>query len=198
MASADAAVLGEDRRWKDVVEAALYYQKALSSGADPLRLGVSASWLSADEEGEPGGTISSDLLGDYHAYSLGVNLAYGQMVLGGSMKSTNASLNNDRDEDYLAFDAGVTYGLGEWNFMLGYGNANADRDAALLLGPPPPAVLTGRVDRETQTAQAGVSYVFDHGVTLGASAQLIESRKNDQLGGKEDSAAFLFESAIRF
>lgn len=182
-----------DQSWRDVIEAALYYQKGLDVGAaKPMTVGVSASYVQAEDDTRSLPVVP--LLGDYRAIAVGLNLALGRMTVGGSVKSTNTGPDQARSEDYLAFDAGVTYDAGEWNFMLGYGAAEADVDAALLLGPLGPY----RLNRETQTAQAGISFAFDHGVTLGAAAQYIDSLKADVLGGDENAAAVVFESSIKF
>lgn len=195
----DLSVLGADQEWSDVVEAALYYQKGFRVQDDPVTIGVSASYLTADDDsGEWAVEPILPLTGDYKAYAFGLNLGFRNLTVGGSFKSTNSALNEDRDEDYLAFDAGVTYEAGEWNFMLGYGSADSERDASLLLGPTSPEAIFNRFDRETQTALAGVSYVFDHGVTLGAAAQFVDSEKAEAAGGSEDAAAVMFESSIKF
>ncbi|WOI53222.1 porin [Parvularcula sp. LCG005] len=189
-----------EQSWQDVLETAVYYQNGIDIGKSPLTVGLSASYVHAEDGGDQ--TVDEalqPLFGDYRSYAVGMNVAYGNLTVGGSLKSSNAGLNQDRDEDYLAFDAGVTYETGEWNFMLGYGAAEAERDAALLVGP----VLNGTLvplglDRQTQTAQAGISYVFDRGVTLGAAAQYVDSDKADALGGPEKAGAIVFESSIKF
>ncbi|MGV6802053.1 MAG: porin [bacterium] len=179
------AALNEGANWRDVVETAIYYEKALNAEKD-VRLGLGASYVSASEDvTNPDDT----LIDDYKSVSLGLNLAIDGLTLGGSVKNTNSGLAND-DDGYLAFDAGVTYEAGPWGFMLGYGAADADHDAANLLDPS--------LYRETQSAQAGVSYVFDQGVTLGAAAQFVDSNKSINQGGDEDAAAVLFESSIKF
>jgi predicted porin len=194
------AAVATEQAWQDVVETALYYQKAVEVGRDRLTFGVGASYVRADENNAtPPQPDMEPLFGDYRSYAVGLNLGYGGLTVGGSLKSSNAGIEKKRDEDYLAFDAGVTYEAGEWNFMLGYGAADADRDAAFLLGPSQNGMVGPyRLDRETQTAQAGISYVFDQGVTLGAAAQFVDSDKADALGGPQDAAAILFESSIKF
>ena len=198
-APSDVSLLGANQRWQDVLEAALYYQNGFKVRDDRLTVGLSASYVTADkdESGQPVEPVVP-VFGDYKGYAFGLNLAYGNVTFGGSMKSTNAGFDENRDEDYLAFDAGVTLEAGEWNFMLGYGNADAERDATLLVGPATPDAAFGRLDRETQTAQAGVSYVFDHGVTLGAAAQFVDSQRDEAIGGSENAAAVMLESSIKF
>ncbi|MGV6820777.1 MAG: porin [Parvularcula sp.] len=189
-----------EQTWRDVVEAAVYYQNGFDVGEEPLTIGFSASYIRADEEDRTFAASSAlrPLFGDYSAYAVGMNVAFGGVTLGGSVKSTNSGFSNS-DDDYLAFDAGVTYETGEWNFMVGYGAAEAGRDAGLLLAPNAQDALIGYgVGRQTQAAQAGVSYVFDQGVTLGAAAQIVDSDKSDALGGPEDAAAIVFESSIKF
>lgn len=196
---ADISILGTNQSWQDVLEAAVYYQNGFDVRDEQMIVGLSASYVTADQKKDD--TIAEPIVpvfGDYNGYTFGLNLAYGNVTLGGSFKSTNAGFNENRDEDYLAFDAGVTYEAGEWNFMLGYGNADAERDATLLVGSSDPNIAFGRLDRETQTAQAGISYVFDHGVTLGAAAQFVDSEKDEAAGGSENAAALMFESSIKF
>ncbi len=196
------SVLAADQSWRDVVEAAVYYQNGIDVSGSPLQLGLGASFVRADEDPALSPPEAAVLLDDYRAYAFGLNLAYGKLTVGGSVKSTNAGLATEqRDQDYLAFDAGVTYEAGDWNFMLGYGAADAERDAGLLVSPLGPGVqgpLPLALDRRTQTAQAGISKVFDKGVTLGVAAQFVDSDKPDLLGGQEDAAAIVLESSIKF
>ena len=180
------ARLAQGASWRDVLETGLYYETAIGK-SDDVRLGLGASYISATEDIN---TLTNIELDDYTAYALGVNLAVGGLTVGGSVKETNQGFANEDDEGYLAFDAGVTYVKGPWGFMLGYGQSDADRDVASPLDP--------RFRRETQSAQAGVSYVFDQGVTFGAAAQFVDSEKPDEIGGDEDATAIIFESSIKF
>lgn len=192
-------IVPQDGRWRDVSEAALYYQNGFALGGDRLTLGLGASYVQADEE-QSGRLGAADLLEDYEALALGLNLAYGDITIGGSVKTTNAGIDESMTgpSDYLAFDAGITYTAGDWKMMLGYGQADAERDASLLIGPSLDVAVPFALDRRTQTAQAGIAYVLGHGVTLGAAAQYVDSDKPDMLGGKEDTAAVMIESSIRF
>lgn len=177
--------LGANSSWRDVLETAVYYEKAMGERRD-LRLGVGASYVSAQEDLDP---ALSGPFSDYNAYSLGVNLGYRGFTVGGSVKNTNAGYSKD-DDGYLAFDAGLTYETGPWGFMVGYGASDAERVANSPLDPA--------YYRETQSAQAGVSFLFDQGVTLGAAAQFVDSDKPDAIGGNEDAAAVVFESGFKF
>ena len=186
----DGAMLTESARWDDAFEAALYYQKGIGLGSDRLFLGVGASYVSANED-----AIASSLVyDDYEAYSVGLNLAYRGVTLGGSVKTTNAGLASLEDDGYLAFDAGVTFRTGEesgdWAFMLGYGQSEA-----IAIGPNP---LDPTLFLDTQTAQAGVSYVLGRGITIGAAAQYVESEKSEVVGGPEEAATLVIESSIKF
>jgi predicted porin len=194
----DGQVVPSDQRWRDVSEAAFYYQNGVSLGGDRLLLGVGASFVRAEEE-QPSFT-ESDFIESYQALALGLNLAYGDLTIGGSVKSTNAGLDENvlGESDYLAFDAGITYSAGDWRMMLGYGQADAERDASLLVGPPVDVTVPFALDRRTQTAQAGVAYVLGRGITLGAAAQYVDSERPDAFGGKSDAAAVMIESSIRF
>lgn len=196
----NSAQVAAGQSWQDVVETAVYYQNGFDVGEDPLRIGVSASYMRARDNNAS--TVLSEVLqplfDDYKAYAFGLNLAYRNVTVGGSVKSTNTGLDKDRDEDYLAFDAGITFEAGEWNFMVGYGAADAERDASLLLNPTLDSPLPLRLDRQTQTAQAGISYVFDHGVTLGAAAQFVDSEKDVAVGGPEEAAVIVLESSFKF
>lgn len=191
-------VVAQDQRWRDVSEAALYYQNGFSVGGDRLILGLGASFVQAEEE--QSGAFDEDYLEDYQALALGLNLAYGDITIGGSVKTTNAGLDEQRvgPSDYLAFDAGITYTAGDWKMMLGYGQADAERDASLLVGPQMDVTVPFALDRRTQTAQAGIAYALGRGITLGAAAQFVDSDKPDALGGDEDTAAVMIESSIRF
>ena len=192
-------VIPQDQRWQDVSEAALYYQNGFSLGGDRLILGLGASFVRAEEE-QSSAFAANDFLEDYEALALGLNLAYGDITIGGSVKTTNAGLDSGvaGPSDYLAFDAGITYTAGDWRMMLGYGQADAERDASLLVGPQVDVTLPFALDRRTQTAQAGVAYVLGRGITLGAAAQFVDADRPDLLGGREDTAAFMIESSIRF
>ncbi|MEM1381446.1 MAG: porin [Pseudomonadota bacterium] len=190
----------QDQRWRDVSEAALYYQHGVRLGRDRLVFGLGASFVHAEEE-QVAGMVEDSLLDDYEALALGLNLAYGDLTFGGSVKSTNTGIDENAaggPSDYLAFDAGVTYTAGDWKMMLGYGQADAERDASLLIGPAVNVTLPFALDRRTQTAQAGIAYVIGRGVTLGAAAQFVDSDKPDVLGGDEDTTAVMIESSIRF
>ena len=180
-----AAGLPAFAKWENIVETALYYEKALGSDRDSPRLGLGASYLSATEDA----TDPSGLLDDYNAMTVGLNLAYKGVTVGGSVKNTNAGLDLP-NSNYLAFDAGITYETGPWGFMLGYGQADANREGASPFDP--------NFYRETQSAQAGVSYALGRGVTIGAAAQFIDSQKPNELGGDENIAAVVFESSIKF
>lgn len=192
-------VVPQDQRWQDVSEAALYYQNGFSLGGDRLILGLGASFVRAEEE-QASGFVANDFLEDYEALALGLNLAYGDVTIGGSVKTTNAGLDESvtGPSDYLAFDAGITYTAGDWRMMLGYGQADAERDASLLIGPQVDVTMPFALDRRTQTAQAGLAYALGRGITLGAAAQYVDADKPDMLGGREDTAAVMIESSIRF
>lgn len=191
-------VIPQDQRWRDVSEGAFYWQNSFSMAGQPLILGLGASYVQAQEE-QASTLGEEELLEDYEALALGLNLAYGDLTIGGSVKTTNAGLGDEQGpSDYLAFDAGVTYTAGDWRMMLGYGQADAERDASLLVGPTIDVPVPFALDRRTQTAQAGVAYVIGHGITLGAAAQFVDSDKPAFIGGKEDTAAVMIESSIRF
>lgn len=189
----EGLMLTDASEWDDVVEAGLYYQKDIGVGqsrSDRLLLGVGASYVNADENAR----VLSSIYGDYEAYSLGINLGYRGLTVGGSVKSTNAGLAELEDDGYLAFDAGITFKTGEdkgdWGFMLGYGQAEAS-----VIGPNP---LDPIIFRDTQTAQAGVTYFVGRGISVGAAAQFVESTKPDEVGGPEEAATVVIESSIRF
>ncbi len=186
----DGTMLTETSQWEDAVEAALYYQKPIRVGGDRLLVGIGASYVTADED-----TLSEvSIFDDYEAYSLGLNLAYRGITLGGSVKNTNSGLSTDKDDNYLAFDAGITFRTGEesgdWGFMLGYGQSEAN-----AIGPNP---LDPTLFQDTQTAQAGVTYVIGRGITIGAAAQYVESTKPIAAGGPEEATTVVIESTIKF
>lgn len=186
----DGTMLTEASSWDDAIEAALYYEKPIRIGRDRLFLGVGASYVTADEDA----LAELPLFDDYQAYSVGLNLAYRGITLGGSVKSTNAGLAEIEKEGYVAFDAGITYQTGEdsgdWGFMLGYGQSEAN-----AFGPNP---LDPTLFRDTQTAQAGVTYVLSRGITIGAAAQYVESKKPLAAGGPEEATTVVIESSIKF
>jgi hypothetical protein len=189
--SPNGRLLMSASQWEDVVEAALYYQKELKvSNKDGIMLGVGASYVGANEDAR----VVSTAFDDYRAYSLGVNLGFRGFTVGGSVKSTNSGLAVADDDGYLAFDAGVTFRTGEdkgdWGFMLGYGQAEAN-----VVGPSPVNPL---IFRDTQTAQAGVTYFVGRGITVGAAAQFVESSKPIAAGGPEEAATVVIESSIKF
>lgn len=189
----EGLMLTDASEWDDVVEAGLYYQKGIEVGqssTDRLLLGVGASYVTADENAR---TLAS-IYGDYEAYSLGINLGYRGLTVGGSVKTTNAGLDQLDDDGYLAFDAGITFKTGEdkgdWGFMLGYGQSEAS-----IIGQNP---LDPIIYRDTQTAQAGVTYFVGRGISVGAAAQFVESTKPDEVGGPEEAATLVVESSIKF
>lgn len=186
----DGTMLTETARWDDGFEAALYYQHGIGRGPNRLLIGLGASYVTADEDFQ----TASPVFDDYEAYSLGMNLAYRGITLGGSVKSTNAGLASLGDDGYLAFDAGITFRTGEDKgdvaVMLGYGQSEAN-----AIGPNP---LDPTLFRDTRTAQAGVSYVIGRGITIGAAAQYVESEKPVAAGGPEEAATVVIESSIKF
>lgn len=190
MIAPNGQLLGEASRWDNVVEAAMYYQKKVG-GRDGLLVGVGASYVSANEDAR----VSSAVFDDYKAYAVGLNLGFRGLTVGGSVKTTNSGLADLDEDGYLAFDAGITFKTGEdkgdWGVMLGYGQAEAN-----VAAPPSPVAPT--VFRDTQTAQAGVTYFIGRGITVGAAAQYVESEKPATAGGPEEAAAVVIESSIKF
>ncbi len=191
--SPEGAMLTADSHWDDAVEAALYYEKGIKLGSsNRLFVGVGASFMTADEHALLNSPLS--VYDDYEAYSVGLNLAYRGITLGGSVKTTNAGLASLEDDGYLAFDAGVTFRTGEEEgdvaVMLGYGQSEAN---ALGLNPLDPALF-----QDTRTAQAGVTYVLGRGITVGAAAQYTEAKKPVAAGGPQEAATVVIESSIKF
>ncbi len=189
--SPEGVTLTSDSHWDDAIEAALYYEKGIRlSGKDRLYLGIGASYVTADEA-----TLApSSIYDDYEAYSIGLNLAFRGITLGGSVKSTNAGLASFENDGYLAFDAGLTFRTGEEEgdvaFMVGVGQSEAN---ALGANPLDPTLY-----RDTRSAQAGVTYVLGRGITVGAAAQYVESKKPAAVGGPEEAATVVIESSIKF
>ncbi|MEZ5892698.1 MAG: porin [Parvularculaceae bacterium] len=182
-------LLTEASRWEDVVEAAAYYQKQLG-GRDGVLIGVGASYVTASEDARS----LSPLFDDYRAYAVGLNLGFRGLTVGGSVKTTNSGLADTDKDGYLAFDAGITFKTGEdkgdWGLMLGYGQSDAE-----VVGPVATQPL---IFRDTQTAQAGVTYFIGRGITIGAAAQYVESTKPASAGGQEEAATVVIESSIKF
>ncbi|WDI32786.1 porin [Hyphococcus flavus] len=189
--SPEGVMLSETSKWDDAVEAALYYEKGIGvGGSDRLFVGLGASFVRATEDTR---TLST-AFDDYEAYSVGLNLAYRGITLGGSVKTTNAGLASLEDDGYLAFDAGVTFRTGEESgdvaFMLGVGQSEAS-----TIGSDP---IDPTLFRDTRSAQAGVTYVLGRGITVGAAAQYVESKKPVAAGGPEEAATVVIESSIKF
>ena len=189
--SPEGVTLTNESHWDDAVEAALYYEKGIRvSSNDRLYLGVGASYVTADEDS----LAPPSIYNDYKAYSLGLNLAFRGITLGGSVKSTNAGLASFEDDGYLAYDAGITFRTGEEQgdvaFMVGVGQSEAN---ALGANPLDPSLY-----RDTRSAQAGVTYVLGRGITVGAAAQYVESKKPEAAGGPEEAATVVIESSIKF
>lgn len=185
----DGSLLSEASHWEDAVEAALYYQKRLGD-SDGVLLGVGASFVTADEDA----LSTSEVFDDYQAYSVGLNLAFRGITVGGSLKNTNAGLADVDENGYLAFDAGVTFQTGEDSgdvgVMVGYGQSEAN-----VIGPN---FLDPTLFTDTQTFQAGVTYVLRRGITIGAAAQYVESNKPVAAGGPDEAATVVIESSIKF
>jgi len=184
-------LLNEGARYDNVVEGAVFYQKGLDFGADGEKdvfLGLGASVVTANEDTDS----VLNIFEDYRAYSLGINLAFRGLTVGGSVKTTNTGIRlpGSDNDDYFAFDAGVTYNTGDWGFMLGYGQSEAN-----IVAPAAPDSL---IFRDTQSAQAGVTYFLGRGITIGAAAQFIDSKKPATIGGQEDAVTAVIETGIRF
>lgn len=190
--SPENVVLQTTSQWDDALEAALYYEKGVRVGSDRLFVGLGASFVSADEDTR----TASLIYDDYEAYSIGLNLAYRGITLGGSVKATNAGLAStfDDNDDYLAFDAGITFRTGEEAgdvaFMVGVGQSEAG-----IIGSNP---IDPTLFRDTRTAQAGVTYVLGRGITVGGAVQYVESKKPVAAGGPEEAATVVIESSIKF
>ncbi len=189
----EASLLTESSRWEDVLEGAFFYQKGLDFGSDgqkDITVGFGASVVTASENTAIPGVAT--FFDDYQAYSLGLNVAFRGLTLGGSVKSTNAGIRlpDEQDDDYFAFDAGVTYKTGDWAFLLGYGKSEANLVGATINEPT--------LARDTQTAQAGVTYFLGRGITIGAAAQYIEAKDNASSIRQEDSVTAVIETGIRF
>ena len=187
----EGVLLSEASTWDNALEVALYYQKDIKvTDFDGLRVGLGASYVTADENT----LVSSPVFGDYNAVSLGLNLGYRGITIGGSLKTTNSGLSIGDDDNYLAFDAGVTFQTGQeggdWGVMLGYGRSEAD-----LIGPN---LLTQSLFQDTQTAQAGITYFVAPGITIGAAAQFVESKRPEAAGGQEETTSVVIESSIKF
>ena len=186
----DGTLLTDTASWQDAVEGAVYYEKGVKIGDDRLFVGVGASLVTAREDVQS----LSRLYGDYEAYSVGLNLAFRGITLGGAVKTTNAGLAQLDQDGYFAFDAGVTFRTGDdkgdWGFMLGYGQAEAT-----AMGPNPVDPI---LFRDVQTAQAGVTYFIGRGITVGAAAQFVESAKPAAAGGPQEAATVVIESSIKF
>ncbi len=183
----DGTLLIESSEWDDVIEAALYYQKEIKLGENGVFFGLGASFVTADENTR----AASPIFDDYEAYSVGINLAYRGITLGGSVKTTNAGIDTPNvDDGYLAFDAGVTYETGPWGFMVGYGQSEAN-----VIGPN---LLDPTLFRDTQTAQAGVTYFIGRGISIGAAAQYVETTKPAAAGGLGEATTVVIESSIKF
>lgn len=184
------SLLAETSRWQNVFEGAFFYQRRLGASRNSPVIGLGASYVSADEDARS----LAPAFGDYRAYSVGLNLAFRGITIGGSVKSTNAGLSGLADDGYLAFDAGLTYrtgeGRGDWGFMLGYGQSEAN-----VITPDP---MNPLLFRDTQTAQAGVTYYISRGFTVGAAAQFVESTKPAAAGGPEEATTVVIESSIKF
>ncbi|MEL6362479.1 MAG: porin [Pseudomonadota bacterium] len=181
-------------RWENVLEGAFFYQKGLDFGSDgqkDLFIGFGASVVTAEEDTNLGPAVFDD----YQSYSLGLNLAFRGLTLGGSFKTSNGGilLTENNDDDYFAFDAGVTYKTGDWGFMLGYGKSEAN-----LIGPTRNPVTDPLLFQDTQSAQAGVTYFLGRGITIGAAAQYVDSKKPTVIGGPEDAVTAVIETGIRF
>ncbi len=192
LVSPEGLMLSGDSHWDDAIEAALYYEKGIKvGGSDRLFVGVGASFVTAADSKLP---LAASVFDDYQAYSVGLNLAYRGITLGGSMKTTNAGLAAFEDDGYLAFDAGVTFRTGEEEgdvaFMVGVGQSEANAIGANVLDPT--------LFRDTRSAQAGVTYVLGRGITIGAAAQYTESKKPVAAGGPEEAATVVIESSIKF
>ncbi len=195
----EGLVIADSSSWDDVIEAALYYQKEIKVGPqDGVLLGLGASYLTADEQS----TLAQPVFGDYEAMSLGLNLGFRGITVGGSIKTTNAGIANTSDDSYLAFDAGITFMTGEdpgdWGFMLGYGRSEADLIGPRVLTPGDVSTFGPDLFQDTQTAQAGVTFFVARGVTIGAAAQFVEATRPDAAGGLEEAFTGVIESSIKF
>ena len=174
--------LAAQTNWEDILEVALYYEHVFSNGVE---MGLTGAYVSAQETS---GALDA-LFDDYEAYSLGANLAFGGFTVGGSYRNSNGGYLSP-DDNYVAFDAGLTYETGPWGFMVGYGNSDAGHDAA---NP-----LNTALFRQTRAYQTGVTYMLGAGISVGLAGQFVQADKSPLIGGDEEAAAIVFESSINF
>lgn len=181
--------------WENVLETSVAYSKAIPVGDNDIRVGVAASYLKAGEDAQGIDTKIDEI----RSVGVGVNVAYGGLTVEGSLKNTTSDFDGVAiDESYLAYDAGLTYETGSWGFLLGIGG-NAGAEEQNQFNPD--------YYRETRSAQAGVSYMLGHGITIGAAAQFVGPVKSDDPLSlesldpslqPENEASIMFGSSYKF
>ena len=174
--------------WEQILELALIYQHYVGD----VEIGLGASYVTADEQSGLTTQLfnGTQLFDDYESYAVGVNLAYGGFTLGGSYRNSNGAYISS-DDNYIAYDAGISYETGPWGFMFAYGNSDAGHDGTV--DPTDTSLF-----RQTQAYQTGVTYMVGSGVTVGLAGQFVQAEKPATGGGDEEATAILFESAIEF
>ena len=177
-----AAALAAPVQWDDIMEVALFYERAFGNG---FAVGVSGAYVTADEQSN----AMPEVFDSYQAYAVGANLAFGGFSVGGAYRTSNGGYAAQED-NYVAFDAGIAYEAGPWGFMVGYENSDAGHDAA--------DPLNRALFRQTQAYQTGVTYMLGAGISIGVAGQFVQSDKHEFIGGDKEAAAIVFESSIKF
>ncbi len=142
---------------EEIIELGVNYVHAF----DQIIVGVSGTYLRAEDQGCASVPALCPILKDYEAWNVGANISFGGITIGGSYVDDNLGRHT---ADYHAWEIGAVYETQFWGFMLAYG-----RDEVEGLG-----------GQDTMAVQGGINYQLARGITLGTGLQYIEA---DQVGG---------------
>lgn len=153
---------------------------SFNTNLDNIRLGISMGY----GQGESGDADDEPM-----EWSVGGEIGFGGVTIGGSYRDANLSGNSTRDETH--WDVGVEYDTGPWGFSATYGSADADW-------------FDGETrDAEAQSFTAGASYMYGPGMQIGLGVSLLDKTERMYDGHYLDTegfegTSFFIENAMRF
>ena len=159
---------------EDVFEAGLALDRTFDNG---FSVEATATYATGSED------TGLDVFDDLQALGLGLELGYGDFILGGSYLNSNNGLT---DGDYIAWDAGLTWQPSQLGFTLGYGQSE-DRN----------------INLESEQAVFGVSYDWNDNLRFGTGAQYIRrdvpiNRAGVVTQEEEDALSIFLEGRVTF
>ena len=164
------AISGQALTYENIFEAGLTWEY----GFNGVDLGASFVYVTGEENGAAN---------DLDDWALGASVGFAGFTVGGAYgEKESASIGN---EEYKAWDIGVTYGTGPWTFGVEYAEANVD-GAAGAGDPVEDTAIIG-----------GVAYSLGGGANVSLGYKYGEGAGTTNGGTREGSALFT-EFGVKF